>query len=142
MSSPRPYPLVADEQLFGFVLELEIQKGLRLAYPVSVVTMVWSRGGSLPDFRLEDAVQAIRGMTRAADLLSPLPRSAGLRLLLVGAELEDAEAMLARLREILPSGARVTFGVATWPRTARSAKELLDQADLAAGWPPTTEPTG
>jgi hypothetical protein len=139
MSSPRPYPLVADEQLFGFVLELEIQKGLRLAYPVSVVTMVWS---PLPDFRLEDALQAIRATTRAADLLSPLPRSAGLRLLLAGAELEDAEAMLERLREILPSGARVTFGVATWPRTARTAKELLDQADLAAGWPPTTEPTG
>jgi hypothetical protein len=66
----------------------------------------------------------------AADLV---PTGPALRVLLVGAYLEDADGVIERIREEVPREATLRFGVACFPGTATTVEELLGRADVGAG---------
>jgi hypothetical protein len=135
---PRAY--VVDEELFRFMVEMEIRQGLRLQYPITVVTILGTPGagesspssGGPSESMAELMAEAARGVVRRSDLVMPLTDAPGIRILLVGTLLSDADVALERVRGALPPALRLEVGTACSPANASSARELLAQADAGA----------
>jgi diguanylate cyclase (GGDEF)-like protein len=87
------------------------------------------RGHQAGDRLLKHATAAWSGQLRSSDMLA---RYGGeeFAVLLPGCTLGDAEALLKRLRVVMPEGQTVSAGVASWDGT-ESADELVGRADSA-----------
>jgi hypothetical protein len=131
---------VVDEELFRFMVEMEIRQGLRLQYPITVVTILGTPGagesspssGGPSESMAELMAEAARGVVRRSDLVMPLTDAPGIRILLVGTLLSDADVALERVRGALPPALRLDVGTACFPANASSARELLVHADAGA----------
>jgi hypothetical protein len=121
---------VVTKDLFEFLAELEVQKALRLQYPVSVVTIVVIEGEPAERTRLvEQMALVIARVLRSTDSVSDHPKVVGLRLLLVDIAVENIERVIRRIVDHVGQTITLRFGVACFPTTARSVSELLLQAD-------------
>jgi len=140
MSKVQSYAYVVDEQLFKFVLKMEVRKALRIQYPSSVLTVVrqmppaTTRSARLAD--VGSIVEPLSRIIRGGDLIGLVPTGPALRVLLVGAFLEDADGVIERIREEFPREATLRFGVGCFPGTATTVEELLGRADAGVGLVP------
>lgn len=137
MSRVHSYAYIVDEKVFKFVLEMEVRKALRIQYPLVVLTIVCltppattgsaglADGGSI--------AEPLSRIIRGGDLIGLVPTGPALRVLLVGAYLDDADGVIERIREEVPREAMLRFGVACFPGTATTVEELLGRADAGAG---------
>ena len=136
MSKVQSNAYVVDERLFKFVLTMEVRKALRIQYPLLLLTIVRqmpsaTRGSAFAD--VGSIVEPVSRVIRGGDLIGLVPTGPALRVLLVGAYLEDADGVIERIREELPREARLRFGVACFPGTATTVEELLGRADAGVG---------
>lgn len=131
---------MVEEDLFRYLVELELRKAARLQYCVSVVyfTPDMPPGEADPDTTRRLAENATRRF-RAGDVVASLPTAIG--LLLVDAETQALPHIFDRTTEQLghprplPSGEPGTWsgGASCYPLTAMTGAEMLRQAsDLMA----------
>ena len=121
---------VVTKDLFEFLAELEVQKALRLGYPVSVVTILPVDGSLAERPRLlEQMALVITRVLRSTDSVADHPTVVGLRLLLVDIAPEDVGRVIRRIVDHVGQTVTLRFGVACFPATARSVSELLLRAD-------------
>ncbi len=136
MSKVQSNAYVVDERLFKFVLEMEVRKALRIQYPLLLLTIVRqtpATRGSAGFADVGSIVEPLSRVIRAGDLIGLVPTGPALRVLLVGAYLEDADGVIERIREELPRETPLRFGVACFPGTATTVEELLGRADAGVG---------
>ncbi len=136
MSKVQSNAYVVDERLFKFVLEMEVRKALRIQYPLLLLTIVRqtpATRGSAGFADVGSIVEPLSRVIRAGDLIGLVPTGPALRVLLVGAYLEDADGVIERIREEFPRETTLRFGVACFPGTATTVEELLSRADLGVG---------
>jgi len=137
MSKVQSNAYVVDERLFKFVLEMEVRKALRIQYPLLLLTIVRqmppATRGSAGFADVGSIVEPLSRVIRAGDLIGLVPTGPALRVLLVGAYLEDADGVIERIREEFPREATLRFGVACFPGTATTVEELLGRADAGVG---------
>lgn len=136
MSKVQSNAYVVDERLFKFVLEMEVRKALRIQYPLLLLTIVrqtppTTRGSAFAD--VGSIVEPLSRVIRGGDLIGLVPTGPALRVLLVGAYLDDADGVIERIREEFPREAMLRFGVACFPGTATTVEELLGRADAGVG---------
>jgi len=129
MSEAQPHPYVVEEPMFRFVVELERRKALRIQYPFSVLTVLpgAANGSSI--------VEPVSRVIRAADVIGLVPTSHAVRVLLVGAHLDQVDLVIRRIRAEIPPEVPVRVGVACFPATDATPAALLGRADLEAGLP-------
>ena len=135
MSKNHPIAYVVEDEMFRFVLEMEVRKALRIQHPVSVLTIM-ALPTSKESGRLADAdpiVASVSRVIRGADLIGLVPTGPALRVLLVGAHLSDTDGVMERIREEVSRESTMRFGVACFPATDRTAEELLGRADAEVG---------
>ena len=134
MSQERPF--VVGEDVFKFLVVQEVRKALRLQYLFSVITVVVDRSSTEPGYApvdVESLVASVSRVVRAADVIGISPGQQALRVLLIGADLEASDIVVARIQSELPPEFRVRFGLACFPATATTHEELLRRADAEAG---------
>ena len=129
-------PNVVDEQLFRFLIDLEVSKASRLQYCVSLVCVTPSNGVEHVDAAFaQRAAEAVSRHFRATDVVST--RAPAILLLLVAAETRDLPQIFRRTAAELEAhapasgpGGRITWGAggSCYPQTAMSGSELLGQA--------------
>ncbi|MGH7411401.1 MAG: hypothetical protein ACREJ6_10155 [Candidatus Methylomirabilis sp.] len=136
--APNKSQNLVEENVFRFLLDLEVQKAMRLQYPISVVCMAPDlRPGDVdPSFAKHVAEIALRRI-RTTDVVTTLSESS-IGLLLIDAETWALPRIHQGVKEELeahPStvGGRerhVTWsaGGGSYPRTATSGGYLLRQA--------------
>lgn len=129
---------LVEENLFRFLLDLEVQKATRLQYPVSVVCMApdLARGEVDPSLTKHGAEMVLRRI-RATDVVTTLSQSS-IGLLLIDAETRALPRIHERVKEELEAHALTVAGRelhVTWsagggcyPQTATSGRYLLRQA--------------
>jgi len=135
MSQARPHPYVVEEHLFRLIVELERRKALRVQYAFSVLTIVRqppqgmtvSPGGA----DASAIVGFVSRVIRSADLIGLVPTSPAVRVLLVGAYLEEVDLVIQRIPPEVP----LRFGVSCFPATDTTTETLLSRADREAGLP-------
>lgn len=131
-----------DEDLFRFILDLELQKALRLQYYVSVVCFTPDPvPGNADASLLRHMAQRTLRLLRATDVATTFSDTTNcIGLLLVDAEARSLPGIVSRVRE-LPAGPegdreeRLSWsaGGSCYPQTVTSARDLLAQAtDLMA----------
>ena len=137
MSKVQSYAYVVDERLFKFVLTMEVRKALRIQYPLLLLTIVRqmppATRGSAGFADVGSIVEPLSRVIRAGDLIGLVPTGPALRVLLVGAYLEEADGVIERIRAEVPLEATLRFGVACFPGTATTVEELLGRADAGVG---------
>ncbi len=74
-------------------------------------------------------------LIRAADLIGLVPTSPAVRVLLVGAYLEEVDLVIQRIRAEIPPEVPLRFGVSCFPATDTTTETLLSRADREAGLP-------
>ena len=129
-------PNVVDEQLFRFLIDLEVSKASRLQYCVSLVCVTPSNRGDRMDTAFaQRAAEAVSRHFRATDVVST--RATAILLLLVAAETRDLPQIFRRTAAELEAhghagglGDSTTWGGggSCYPQTAMSGSELLEQA--------------
>ena len=132
-------PNYVQEQLFELLVELEVQKAVRLGYCFSVVCFMPNLppNGADPQLGAEIAKAAIRQL-RATDVATTFAHGSGaaVGLLLIDAELGDLPPIFSRLKPDLETsftadaGQRLTWsgGGSCYPQTATGRRDLLRQA--------------
>jgi len=124
---PEPGARVVDDQLFRFLVDLEVQKAQRLRYCFSIVCLAFNgvsaetREPSQPSFA-EIATRYIR----TTDVIAPWA-PASLALLLVDAETTQLPPILRRLTALL-GPIPWSAGGSGYPKTATRADDMLRQA--------------
>jgi hypothetical protein len=140
MSKVHSHAYVVDEKVFRFVLEMEVRKALRIQYPLVVLTIVrltpTATTGSAGLADVGSIAEPLSRIIRGGDLIGLVPESPALRVLLVGAYLEDADGVIERIRAEVPLEATLRFGVACFLGTVTTVEELLGRADVGAGLVP------
>jgi hypothetical protein len=126
----QPHALIVGHRLFKLMVQAEVEKAVRIRYPVSLVTVLVEPPAS-------EAVQltreAISLLIRRSDVISLVPGLSALHLLLPDALLPETERVIERIRaRALSSSLTLKFGAACFPTTAQTARELLEQADQRA----------
>lgn len=137
-SHSNPPASLVEEDLFRFLVDLEIQKAGRLQYSISVVCLTPQgiEGRDDPGF-VRRAADVARRAFRSTDTVSALTPSL-VCTLLVNAETRDLPDIFRRTTAeldahtltALPSGERITWtaGGSCYPVTAMTGTELLRQA--------------
>ena len=138
MSKTSPGAYVVEDKMFKFVVAMEVRKALRIQYPLSVLTInpqpsPISSTGSARLTDVDPIVASVSRVIRGADLIGIVPTGPALRVLLVGAYLDDTDGVIERIREEAPRESTMRFGVACFPATASTAEELLGLADAGVG---------
>lgn len=129
---------IVDENLFRFLLILEVQKAMRLQYCFSVVCIAPAlRPGDVDGSLMKDLAEVAVGQVRATDVVSTLSQSV-MGLLLIDAETRTLPPIHRRIKEELEAHLltvegrrwRVTWsaGGGCYPQTASSGGDLLRQA--------------
>ena len=129
-------PFVVGDNVFKFLVVQEVRKALRLQYIFSVITVVAECSGEMPGYRpasAEALVAPITRVVRSADVIGFSAGQQALRVLLIGADLEASDTVIARIQGELPPELRVRFGIACFPATATTPEEILSRADADAG---------
>lgn len=136
--APNKSQNLVEENLFKFLLDLEVQKAMRLQYPVSVICMApdLKPGQVDPSFTKHVAEMALRRI-RVTDVVTTLSQSS-IGVLLIDAETWTLPIIHQRVKEELEAhpltaGGRerhVTWsaGGGCYPQTATSGRYLLRQA--------------
>ena len=141
MSKSQPGAYVVEDGMFKFVVAMEIRKALRIQYPLSVLTinpqLSPTSTGSARLTDVDPIVASVSRAIRGADLIGLVATGPALRVLLVGAYLDDTDGVIERIREEAPRESTMRFGVACFPATASTAEELLGRADAGVGLVPT-----
>lgn len=116
------YAQLVDEELFRFLLQIEVQKAQRLRYVVSLMYVdVESHACAL------QMANMLTARLRAVDAVTVSRRSA-VALLLVDADASDMLGIVRRLQSTWAQSVTWSAGTACYPETARSAEDLLTQA--------------
>ena len=141
-----PAAFVVEEEVFALVIALEIQKAVRLQYPVSLLAILpkpevgAEMGATRP--LAEQLSQVIRATIRGTDLIGVSRRSPALQVLLVDAAFEHLPAVAQRVSDEVrrhrfrlnggSESVRLAIGAACFPTTATSLDELRAQAEARA----------
>jgi len=137
MSEARPHPYVVEEHLFRLIVELERRKALRIQYAFSILTMVpqpaQGTTGSPGAADANAIVGPVSRVIRASDLIGLVPTSSAVRVLLVGAYVDEVDLVMERIRAEIPPEVALRVGVACFPTTDSTPAALVDRADLEAG---------
>ena len=124
MPSPDAGARVVDEQLFRFLVDLEVRKAQRLRYCVSVVCLAVE--GVPAETREPALAEIVTRYIRSTDLVTPWAPGF-LALLLVDAEASHLPAILQRLTTRLETIAW-SAGGSCYPKTVTRADDMLSQA--------------
>jgi hypothetical protein len=136
-----PHGIIVDLDTFAWITELETRQAARLQYAVSMLTIHRSRNGRLadPDHAARHLADLVSPVIRSTDLVAVDPVVAGVRVLLVGGDLEDLRAIIQRIiaevshyRFDGEPPPVVSIGGSCFPATAASSRELRLQADALA----------
>lgn len=137
----RLHGTIVDEETFAGVTELETRQAARLQYAVSMLTVFRHRNGAGGDSGevTEQLADVISSLVRDTDVIQIVPGAGGVRVLLVGGELDDLHAIAERIIGEVSlhtfegdSTFVVKIGGACYPATAGNSQELLLQADALA----------
>jgi len=137
---------VIDESVFRFLLDLELQKAVRLQYCVSVILVSLDEGNGAGNGHAGEPGEAVLTRQiaesvaphlRSTDVVAPLPGRA-LGVLLIDAETGNLPAILGRAtdewraRPVAPAGRerplKWSAGGGCFPLTATNATGLMRQA--------------
>jgi hypothetical protein len=132
-----------DEATFALVAELEIRQAVRLQYYVSLLTLdadIHGPAPPLPGRTLSGPIaELIRDQIRGSDVVSAVPESSQLQVLLVSTHVHSLPAVIERIAAAVGGHAfeadgrtwRVTLSIggACFPTTARTRPELFRQAE-------------
>jgi hypothetical protein len=136
---------LVDEAVFELVAGLEIQKSLRLQYPLSLLTIRAEATEAAANPRLTaHLTRVLSTVIRGTDLVAadPTPTGAVLHLLLIDAPHEHVPGVVRRIEEEMSlhrfpaDGGFVAVclrtGAATFPTTATTLDDLRAQAEWRA----------
>ena len=124
MPSPDAGARVVDEQLFRFLVDLEVRKAQRLRYCLSVVCFAVE--GAPAETREPALAEIVTRYIRSTDVVTPWAPGS-LALLLVDAEASHLPAILRRLTTRLETIAW-SAGGSCYPKTVTRADDMLGQA--------------
>jgi hypothetical protein len=138
--------VIVDESVLAFLTELEVQKSLRLQYPISLLILRAEAEArqAIPDpgHLAQQLGPAVSRVIRGTDAVAPSSTSPLLEILLVNADADALAGILGRIREEVSrhrfqlNGERAALtlriGTACFPRTAATAAELRAQATREA----------
>src|SRR5262249_19602918 len=141
-----PGAIIVDEPMLTFLTELEVQKALRLQYPVSLVVLAAEpadRRPVLDPARLAQRLaEVLSSVMRRTDSVAPSPSSVLVQILLVDSNEGNVAGIAERLRHELGrhqfdldgevAGVVPRMGSACFPSTAATAAELRAQAAMRA----------
>ena len=119
-----PGARVVDDQLFRFLVDLEVRKAQRLRYCLSVVCLAVEGAPAEP--REPALAEIVTRYIRSTDLVTPWAPGF-LALLLVDAEASHLPAILRRLTTRLETIAW-SAGGSCYPKTVTRADDMLSQA--------------
>jgi hypothetical protein len=155
------HAIISDQRTLVLLTELEIEKSLRLQYPLSFIVLVAElEGGSAiahPSTLARQLARVVSQVLRRTDAVTPSSSSPLLEILLVNADVGDLTGIVERILVELArhrfelSGKRTAvkarLGMASFPRTAATARDLRTQASPrisggAAGEHEPSVPTG
>ncbi len=115
---------VVDYPFFKLLVDMEIQKAQRLRYPISLVAMEMETPPTEPSS--DSLVRIIAPWVRATDAVAPR-NAVSVVLLLIDAAVDSLATILGRLTTDLETAPWFAGG-ASYPETASTADQLLDQA--------------
>jgi len=115
---------VVDYPFFRILVDMEIQKAQRLGYPISLVAMEMEAAPT--ETPADSLVRIIAPSVRGTDAVAPR-NAVSVVLLLIDAAVESLATILGRLTPGLDT-ATWSAGGASYPETASTADQLLDQA--------------
>lgn len=138
--------LITDEQRFALVTGLELQKAIRLHYPVSILAILPDPEGAGevadPRHLAGQLARAIGPVIRGTDLIRLPATATSLHVLLVDAPFEQLQGIIQRITEEVGRRTfqinrerrpvRLSLGGACFPTTASTLQDLLAQAELRA----------
>ena len=141
-----PMTLTIDEHRFALVTELELQKAIRLHYPVSILAILPDPEGDgevADPPRLAGQLARVIGLViRGTDLIRLPTATTSLHVLLVDAQFEQLQGIIQRITEEIGRRTfqinrerrpvRLSLGGACFPSTASTLRDLLAQAELRA----------
>ena len=125
-----PPPRVVEQDAFTLFLDWEVKKASRLAYCVSVVSMVVDPPDHGAHGSLSTLAELIAARVRATDLVTVIPPRF-LALLLVDAPTNSLQAILGRLSSetgLADTQTAWSAGASCYPATAQRTNDLLQQA--------------
>jgi hypothetical protein len=137
-----PRAPIVEGETFTLVAALEVRKAVRLQYYVSLLAIQadFDEPGQRTDWLALHRLIAdvIRGQVRSTDVISVMPTSAHVGVLLVGTYLDELPVVIERIAGAVNHHAfkangrigRVTLsmGGACFPTTAHGAEQLFHQA--------------
>jgi len=115
---------VVDYPFFRILVDMEIQKAQRLGYPISLVAMDMEAAPT--EMPADSLVRIIAPSGRGTDAVAPR-NAVSVVLLLIDAARESLGTILGRLTTGLETTPWFAGG-ASYPETASTADQLLDQA--------------
>ena len=115
---------VVDFPFFRLLVDMEIQKAQRLRYPISLVVLEIEAAPS--ETPSDSLVRIIAPSVRATDAVAART-AASVVLLLIDAAVDSLATILGRLTTGLETAPWFAGG-ASYPETANTADQLLDQA--------------
>jgi hypothetical protein len=123
-------PRVVEQDTFASCLDWELQKASRLAYCVSVVSMVVDPMGQGPHGSLTALAEDMAARVRATDLVAVIPPR-HLALLLVDAPTASLQTIMGRLSAetgLSETQTGWSAGASCYPATAQRTTDVLQQA--------------
>lgn len=117
---------IVDDQLFRFLVDLEVQKAQRLRYCLSLVCLAVDVVPETWDPSVPSLAEIVTRYIRSTDVVAPWA-PASLALLLVDAEASHLPAILRRLTAGIETIAW-SAGGSCYPKTASRADDMLRQA--------------
>lgn len=137
-----PRAPIVDAETFMLVLELELRRAIRLQYYVSLLVLQadFEPTADLPDRAVfyREVAEVVRDQIRSTDVVSLMPSSPRLEVLLVSTYLDNLPAIIERIATAataraaeVEGTARMTLSIggACFPTTARERTELFHQAE-------------
>lgn len=121
---PSSGAFVVDYPFFKLLVDMEIRKAKRLRYPISLVAMEMEAAPT--ETSSGSLVRIIASSVRATDAVAP-QNAVSVVLLLIDAAVESLTTILGRLTTGLEAAPWFAGG-ASYPETASTADQLLDQA--------------
>jgi hypothetical protein len=119
MALASPGAPMVNQDLFRFISALEVQKAIRIRYPISLLTIIFR-----PDAEPRRVADSIARVIRCTDVMTYQAAQTTLQILLVDASLDDTTSVIQRLREHMSPGDAWDWRVKSFPETATSLEDL------------------
>jgi hypothetical protein len=135
-----PHGTVLSDGVFDIVVRLEIEKSLRLQYPLSLLGLRAAAGGPVAeeDQLADRLARIVAAVVRSTDVVGRAPTGTTLHVLLVDAHHEHLPGIIARIRDEVDQHrfrigddhvrVPITIGAASFPTTATTLEDLRAQA--------------